>query len=152
MRCDGAGPDSASPQPVTARASSLRTAISQRVASEPEREPRPSCRPCQTSLGRDLVHGYMHPRPDACTRACVVAQAETWCCSVPPLHHAPSPASLRIPLPRESASVCARGHMDPTPPDSTSPQPVRLDLARAQDRVTGAVRTSLSSSSLQCTQ
>jgi hypothetical protein len=28
MRCDGAGPDSASPQPVMARASSLRTAIS----------------------------------------------------------------------------------------------------------------------------
>ena len=39
MRCDGAGPDSASPQPVMARASSLRTAISQRVASEPERDP-----------------------------------------------------------------------------------------------------------------
>ena len=38
MRCDGAGPpagpDSASSQPVMARASSLRTAISQRVASE----------------------------------------------------------------------------------------------------------------------
>ena len=33
MRCDGAGPDSASPQPVTARASSLRTAISQRDRS-----------------------------------------------------------------------------------------------------------------------
>ena len=30
MRCDGVGPDSASPQPVMARASSLRTAISQR--------------------------------------------------------------------------------------------------------------------------
>ena len=39
MRCDGVGPDSASPQPVMARASSLRTAISQRVASEPERDP-----------------------------------------------------------------------------------------------------------------
>ena len=33
MRCDGAGPDSASPQPVMARASSLRTAISQRDRS-----------------------------------------------------------------------------------------------------------------------
>ena len=33
MRCDGAGPDSSSPQPVTARASSLRTAISQRDRS-----------------------------------------------------------------------------------------------------------------------
>ena len=33
MRCDGAGPDSASRQPVTARASSLRTAISQRDRS-----------------------------------------------------------------------------------------------------------------------
>ena len=31
MRCDGVGPDSTSPQPVMARASSLRTAISQRV-------------------------------------------------------------------------------------------------------------------------
>ena len=39
MRCDGVGPDSALPQPVMARASSLRTAISQRVASEPERDP-----------------------------------------------------------------------------------------------------------------
>jgi hypothetical protein len=29
MRCDGAGPDCASPKPVMARASSLRTAISQ---------------------------------------------------------------------------------------------------------------------------
>ena len=33
MRCYGAGPDSASPQPVMARASSLRTAISQRDRS-----------------------------------------------------------------------------------------------------------------------
>ena len=33
MRCDGVGPDSASPQPVMARASSLRTAISQRDRS-----------------------------------------------------------------------------------------------------------------------
>ena len=33
MRCDGVGPDSASPQPVMARASSLRTAISQRERS-----------------------------------------------------------------------------------------------------------------------
>ena len=34
MRCDGVGPDSASPQPVMARASSLRTAISQRDRTE----------------------------------------------------------------------------------------------------------------------
>ena len=33
MRCDGVGPDSASSQPVMARASSLRTAISQRDRS-----------------------------------------------------------------------------------------------------------------------
>jgi hypothetical protein len=52
MRCDGAGPDSTSPQPVMARASSLRTATPQRVASEPEREPDRPCRPCQTSLVR----------------------------------------------------------------------------------------------------
>lgn len=37
MRCDGAGPDSASPQPVTARASSLRTAISQHSHRWPRR-------------------------------------------------------------------------------------------------------------------
>ena len=37
MRCDGAGPDSASPQPVMARASSLRTAISQHSHRWPRR-------------------------------------------------------------------------------------------------------------------
>ena len=42
MRCDGAGPDSTSPQPVTARASSLRTAISQRDRNRCHRWPRRS--------------------------------------------------------------------------------------------------------------
>jgi hypothetical protein len=40
MRCDGVGPDSTSPQPVTARASSLRTAISQRDRNRSHRSPR----------------------------------------------------------------------------------------------------------------
>ena len=42
MRCDGAGPDSTSPQPVMARASSLRTAISQRDRNRCHRWPRRS--------------------------------------------------------------------------------------------------------------
>ena len=71
MRCDGAGPDSASPQPVMARASSLRTAISQRVASEPEREPdRPADR-ARRRLGAT-----------SCTVICILdptrARARAW--------------------------------------------------------------------------
>jgi hypothetical protein len=49
MRCDGAGPDSASPQPVMARASSLWTAISQE-------------RPYMPSIERDIVKNPKNPK------------------------------------------------------------------------------------------